>query len=119
MSRSVAPDVMLQLMSLIFATQLTALATTGLAVFAVVTAVLALLAWRKQSTEVAIAQAELTEQRKVSELQVQELTDSLTERHEAVARRQWASTVVAWRTISGGGTVHNTGTRPVRDLTVR
>lgn len=39
-------------MSLIFATQLTAGATAALAVFAIVTALFALLAFRKQSEEV-------------------------------------------------------------------
>jgi len=89
-------------MSLIFATQLTAVATAVLAVFAIVTAVYAIRAFRKQSKEVSdqasmleIQSEQLAEQRKVNAeqirvlaLQAAELRESLDERkREAVERR--------------------------------
>lgn len=45
-------------MSLIFATKVTAIATLALAVFAFITAILAYVAWRKQSSEVRNVNAE-------------------------------------------------------------
>lgn len=81
-------------MSLIFATQLTAVATLALAVLALATAVLAFLAWRKQSKEVSdqaemldLQRRQLAEQERTSakqaevlELQAAELRESLGER---------------------------------------
>jgi hypothetical protein len=90
-------------MSLIFATQLTAIATAVLAVFAIVTAVFAIRAFRKQSQEVSdqasmleIQSEQLAEQRKVNAeqirvlaLQAAELRESLDERkREAEQRRR-------------------------------
>jgi hypothetical protein len=90
-------------MSLIFATQFSALATAVLAVFAVVTAVFAILAFRKQSKEVS-DQAEMlkvqsdqlaedrtvnAEQIRVLKLQADDLRESLKERQrEAEERRR-------------------------------
>ena len=89
-------------MSLIFATQLAAVATAVLAVFAVVTGIYAVRAFRKQSQEVSdqasmlgIQSEQLTEQRKVNAeqirvlaLQAAELRESLEERkRDAVERR--------------------------------
>ena len=68
-------------MSLIFATQLTAIATAALAVFAIVTAWYARKAFLKQSQEV-------SDQASVLALQAAELRESLAERkREAVERR--------------------------------
>ena len=60
-------------MSLIFATQLTAIATAALAVFTIVTAYYAVRAFRKQSQEVKdqadmlqVQSDQLTEQRKIN-----------------------------------------------------
>jgi hypothetical protein len=99
-------------MSLIFATQLTAVATLALAVLALATAVLALLAWRKQSrevrdqTEMLRVQAEqLAEDRKVNVeqirvlgLQAEELRQVAADREHEVAgkRRAQAILVVMW-----------------------
>jgi len=67
-------------MSLIAATQITAVATGILAVFAIVTAVFAFLAFRKQSTKVAALQQQVRDQRDLTakqtpvlELQLREL----------------------------------------------
>jgi hypothetical protein len=127
-------------MSLIFATQLTAVATLALAVLALATAVLALLAWRKQSKEVRdqakmleVQSERLDEQRKINaeqtrvlELQARELRASLDarERQSLELRTTYALTVVAWQDepqSSGHGWlvvahVLNTGERPVRDM---
>jgi len=99
-------------MSLIFATQLTAIATAVLAVFAIVTAVFAIRAFRKQSQEVSdqasmlkIQSEQLAEQRKVNgeqigvlALQAAELRESLEERTRDTAerRRAQASCVFIW-----------------------
>ena len=68
-------------MSLIFATQLTAVATATLAVFAIVTAVFAILAFRKQPQEVTdqakmleVQSGQLSEQRKINAEQIGVLT---------------------------------------------
>jgi len=89
-------------MSLIFAIQLTAVATAVLAVFAILTTIYAVRAFRKQSQEVSdqasmlqVQSEQLAEQRKVNErqtevleLQANELRESLEERkREAVDRR--------------------------------
>lgn len=67
-------------MSLIFATQLTAVATAVLAVFAIVTAVFAILAFRKQSQEV-------RDQASVLALQASELRESLKQREREAEQR--------------------------------
>ena len=81
-------------MSLIFATQLTAVATAVLAVFAIVTAVFAILAFRKQSKEVHdqaemlgvqsrqldLQSQQLNDQREINSLQAEDLRESLKER---------------------------------------
>ena len=81
-------------MSLIFATQLTAVATAILAGFAIVTAVFAFLAFRKQAQEVndqaemlKVQSTQLAEQQKLGErqaevlaLQASDLRESLNER---------------------------------------
>jgi hypothetical protein len=123
-------------MSLIAASQLTAIATAVLAAFAIVTAAFAYMAFRKQSTEVTTLQQQFDDQRKVNEkqtavldLQAKELQASLTARQEAAMqwRYQYASTVVAWQDEpqqSGPAFcvvahVKNTGERPVRDMSAR
>ncbi len=87
-------------MSLIAATQITAVATAVLAAFAIVTAVFAFLAFRKQSAEVTILQQQARDQQDLTakqtpvlELQVRELKASLEqcereadERHRDQAR---------------------------------
>jgi cbb3-type cytochrome oxidase subunit 3 len=91
-------------MSLIFATQLTAIATAVLAVFAIVTAAFAILAFRKQSREVSdqasmleVQSGQLAEQRKVNAEQIRvlaiqaaELRESLEERKREAAERRRA-----------------------------
>ena len=88
-------------MSLIFATQLTAVATAALAVFAIVTAYYARKAFRSQSKEVRDQAAMLkvqseqlgeqrkinTEQIKVLELQAKELRESIDEREREREQR--------------------------------
>jgi hypothetical protein len=93
-------------MSLIFATQLTAVATAVLAVFAIVTAVFAFLAYRKQSKEVSdmaeilnVQSERLAEQRKINEFQAKDLQESLKERERLrrIAEREQANDVgFAW-----------------------
>jgi hypothetical protein len=56
-------------MSLIAAAQWTAVETIVLAVFAILTAVFAILAFRKQSVEVATLQQQFDDQRRVNDLQ--------------------------------------------------
>jgi hypothetical protein len=56
-------------MSLIFATQLTAVATAALAVFAIVTAVFAVLAFLKQSREVRAIERQVTDQQECTQQQ--------------------------------------------------
>jgi hypothetical protein len=81
-------------MSLIFATQLTAVATTALAVLAIVTAWYARKAFRKQSREVSdqaqmlkvqsgqleLQSQQLNDQREINALQTEDLRESLKER---------------------------------------
>jgi hypothetical protein len=116
-------------MSLIAATQLTAVATLALAVFAIITAVVAALAFRKQSAELTDQRAVNTEQTKVLRLQADELRASLSARETASLelRQQWASTVVVWPELRQDTArdwlvrahVLNTGNRPVRDVTAQ
>jgi uncharacterized membrane protein YraQ (UPF0718 family) len=74
----------------IFAEQFTAVANAVLAVFAIITAVLAGLAFRKQAREVRdqaemlrIQAQQLDEQRKINELQAEDLRESLRERRRS------------------------------------
>ena len=74
-------------MSLLFSTQLTAVATAVLGVFAIITATVAALAFRKQSQEITLLQVQLRDQEElgerqagVLELQAKELAESLEER---------------------------------------
>jgi hypothetical protein len=92
-------------MSLIFATQLTAVATTILAVFAFTTAILAYLAFRKQSREVRdqaqmlkVQSDQLEEQQKINELQATDLRASIKQRKLDAdeRRRAQARLVSAW-----------------------
>lgn len=128
-------------MSLLFATQLTAVATVVLAVGAIVTAFFAFRAFRKQSQEVSeqgrmltIQSAQLDEQRrinaeqtKVLELQKDELRASLEERRrEAVDRRRFQASRVFISAEPAhregepirvmGVTVNNTSEQPIYDL---
>jgi hypothetical protein len=86
-------------MSLIAATQLTAVATLALAVFAIITAVVAYLAFQKQSDELADQRAVNAEQTEVLRLQADELRAS--PRAPTMAslelRQQWAATLVVWQ----------------------
>jgi hypothetical protein len=69
-------------MSEIFAVQLTAVATAALAVFAVVTAILAWLAFRKQAREVAAIERQVSDQKEVTAQQAELLkvqSDQLAE----------------------------------------
>jgi len=127
-------------MSLIFATQLTAAA---LALAALATAILAFMAWRKQSREVS-DQAEMLElqrrqladqqtatakQAEVLELQAAELRESLAERKREAKEKHsaQAAQVTAWfgqqvrmnGTISGwGAMVRNASNLPVFDVRI-
>jgi len=109
------------LMSLIFATQLTAVATAILAVFAILTGIYAIRAFRKQSKETSdqaimlkvqsdrleVYRTQVDEQReindtrgKVLELQAREIRASLEQRERAAdeERRSQAVRVTAWFT---------------------
>lgn len=70
-------------MSLVFATQLTAVATAVLGVFAIVTGAFAVLAFREQSREVRDQASMLDEQRKISKVQSDQLADQrkVNEKH--------------------------------------
>ncbi|SRR5258708_1368716 len=131
-------------MSLIAATQITAVATAVLAVFAIVTAVFAILAFRKQSTEVTTLQRQFDDQRTVNEkqtevlaLQAQELRESLAERkrERSEQRRAQAARVIITeergpdprvsqaqsaagvpRNYSVGASVRNNSDQPIREV---
>ena len=82
-------------MSLIFATQLAAVATTVLAVFAIVTGIYAVRAFRKQSQEVSdqaemlrLQSEQLDEQRKVNAEQIRVLALQAAELGESLAKRK-------------------------------
>ena len=110
---------------------MTALATVALAIFAVLTSIVAGLAFRKQSQEVALLRVQLKDQEKLSEsqaevltLQAKELAESLEERklnreqqHRAQATlvfiwedRQWAGQVLAH--------VKNSSEQPIYDVRI-
>jgi len=89
-------------MSLIFATQLTAIATAVLAVFAMATAYYARKAFRSQSKEVGdqatmlkVQSDQLEEQRKINALQAKDLEASLKERERLrrITEREQASAI--------------------------
>ena len=92
-------------MSLIFATQLTAAATAALAVFAIVTAAFAFLAYRKQALEVGILQRQMKEQQ-----------DAVA-REAAERRRAQAARVFTGRLhgVTGGPYAKNGSDLPVYD----
>ena len=82
-------------MSLIFATQITAIATTVLAVFAIITAVYAIRAFRKESQEVhdqasmlGVQSEQLAEQRRINEKQTEVLELQATELRESIDERK-------------------------------
>lgn len=98
-------------MSVVFATQLTAVATLALAVLALATAVLALLAWRKQSREV-------RDQAEMLRLQAEEFRQLSAdrERDAVVRRRAQAAQVYAWQTwVDDAAVFHvrNTSQQPI------
>lgn len=114
-------------MSLAAAAQWTAVATAVLAVFAIVTAVFAFLAFRKQSAEVATLQQQFDDQRKVNKLQARELQESLAQRkREADERhRAQASRVFIWVALDPAysdpiATAHlkNSSDQPIYDLDI-
>lgn len=112
-----------------------AVATVGLLIGAIVTAIFAIKAFHKQSKEVDLLQRQLADQQMfnrkqsgVLDLQAEELKASLDARNQAAAQWRWeyASTIVAWldEPESSGagwlvvGHVQNTGERPIRDVSV-
>ena len=123
-------------MSLIFATQLTAVATLALATLALATAILALLAWRKQSREVRdqgemlrVQSEQLAEDRQVNAeqirvfgLQSEELKREARDRRRAQAAQVFImigrSEIVDGQ-ISLMSNAHNTSQLPVYDLWVQ
>jgi len=122
--------------SVIVPTWVGAVATVGLLVGAIVTAIFAIKAFRKQAKEVDLLQQQLTDQQTfnrkqsgVLDLQARELQASLDARNQAAMQWRWeyASAIVAWQEepeSAGAGWLvvahlQNTGERPVRDLSVR
>ena len=105
-------------MSETFAVQLTAVATLALAALALATAILALLAWRKQSREV-------RDQAEMLRLQAEELSQVSADRErEALERhRAQAVQVYVWGSLEDDGSglvayVRNTSEQPVYDVTL-
>jgi len=102
-------------MSLLFATQLGAVATLALAGFALATAVLAYMAWRKQSREV-------TDQAEMLKLQAEELRQVSAAREREAAERHHAQAVQVymWETPTRAQRIHshlrNTSQQPVYDV---
>ena len=133
-------------MSLIFATQLTAVATAALAVFAIITAIFAFLAYRKQSREVAAIEQQVKDQQELTQqqaglLEIQgrqlDLQQRQFDQQAGERRRAQASRVFMWtefgvysratkaQRASGDGqleavTVHikNTSEQPVYDVVI-
>lgn len=132
-------------MSEVFSEQITAVANVVLAVFAIVTAVLAGLAFRKQSREVSdqgemlelqrqqleAQREDSTKQAGVLELQAAELRESLEERKQDAEekRRSQAALVAVWFAFgevpfrpgvrkAWGATVRNSSDLPVFDVSV-
>lgn len=103
-------------MSVVFATQLTAVATLALAVLALATAILAFLAWRKQSREV-------SDQAEMLKLQAGELRQVSAERERGALERRRAQATLVYMTIEynpeemrHATRVHNTSGQPVYDI---
>jgi flagellar biosynthesis component FlhA len=102
-------------MSLVFATQLTAIATLALAALALATAILALLAWRKQSREV-------SDQAEMLRLQAAELERVSAEREREAQERHRAQAVQVymWVTLDNGAEmvahVRNTSGQPIYEV---
>jgi hypothetical protein len=98
-------------MSLTFATQLTAIATAVLGAFAIITAVVAYMAFRRQTQEVGILQQQVKEHQEV-------LAREAREGHRAQASRVFI-------TLDSGGVhpasfnVANTSDQPVYDAEIR
>jgi hypothetical protein len=118
-------------MSDLFSTQLTAVATTALAVFAIITATVAALAFRKQSQEINLLREQLRDQKelgerqaRVLELQNKELVESLEERklNREQRYREQATRIFIWeeRRYSGMVIAHvkNTSAQPIYDVEV-
>jgi hypothetical protein len=122
-------------MSLIFATQLTAMATAVLAVFAIVTGIYAVRAFRKQSQEVSdqaemlrIQSEQLAEQRKVNAeqirvlaLQAAELRESLEERKREAEQLRSAQASRVWIALTAAdykSMVSDAAKAPRLDVTV-
>jgi len=78
-------------MSMLVAAQVTALATTVLAVFAIVAAVLAAMAFRKQSAEVASLQKQTKDQAKMLKLESKRFAREVKER-----RKEHANQISVW-----------------------
>jgi hypothetical protein len=127
-------------MSLIFATQLAAVATAVLAVFAIVTGIYAIRAFRKQSQEVSAIERQVKDQQELTQqqaklleiqsgqldLQRRQFDDQLAER-----RRAQASCVFIWTETrvderfrerpapeDVSAKIKNTSGQPVYDLTI-
>jgi hypothetical protein len=91
--------------SSLLATQITAIATAVLALFAIITAGFAMAAYRKQSGQLGVAQTQLEDQRqtneklsKAAEPQAQDLSESIEQRKSDadVRHRAQASRVFIW-----------------------
>jgi hypothetical protein len=98
-------------MSLIFATQLTAIATAVLAAFAIITAVVAYMAFHRQTQEVGILQQQMKEQQDV-------LAREARERHRAQASRVFVS-LDCGDEHPARFNVANTSDQPVYDTEIR
>ncbi|HVB41959.1 MAG TPA: hypothetical protein VNF47_04545 [Streptosporangiaceae bacterium] len=86
-------------MSLLLATQITAVATAVLGVGAIITAIFAFLAFRKQSVEVTTLQDQISDQRKVNEQQTTVLklqTNELGDPVRGLRRRGGGREPVPW-----------------------
>jgi hypothetical protein len=118
-------------MSTLLAEQITAIATTALAVFAIATTFVAGMAFSKQSQEVTLLARQLDEQKKlgerqaaVLELQVKELAESLEERrvNRVQQRRSQAARVFMWEDRQYAGNVvtyvKNASMQPIYDAEV-
>ena len=111
-------------MSLLGATILTAIATLALAVFAFTTAILALLAWRKQSREVSdqaemlrVQSEQLAEYRNVNAEQIRVLGLQAEEFREAAQERRRAQAVQVYLWQDGQtARVRNASQQPIYSL---
>lgn len=118
-------------MSLQFSTQFTAVATAVLAAFAIITAVVAALAFWKQSQEITLLQVQLRDQKefgehqaRVLELQAKDLVQSLEERRLSREQRyrEQATHIFIWedRSYSGMVIAHakNASAQPIYDMEI-